>query len=515
MTEETNNHIYPVWGLLFFSGFTSLVYQVLWMRELVLLFGSSAYATSGTIAVFFTGLAIGSAIWSRRAPLTPKPLKEYGILEIGIGFSGILYFGLLPLYSNLYSPLYELLGSSIGLLLAAKLLLATLVLLPPSILMGGTLPLVCQQMVNGQNKLGRIGPIVYGINTLGAASGALAAGFWLPAWFGFKNTYLLAVIVSVAIGVIAWFIGRQIHAEQKIQPEKHTEDAQSKPCPEQSVSVPRVKLFTIAFVSGALVLALEVLWTRMFQQVLQNSVYTFSIILVTFLAALAVGAFLSSKLVILKTKPKKVILLLLIASSLASLISPFLFYQITDGMRYLGSGEAWSTYLVSIFSAALIVLFIPGVAIGCVFPYLFRIAERTGEPGKVVGQLSAINTAGAIIGSLIAGFLLLNTIGLWNSIFLVALLYLLLAALIWFPLSVTLASAACLALGITFLNSAPLPGVRLNSDTEVLLGHWEGPDGYVAVIEREGSKRIKINNFYALGSTAAFEHEQNLSLIHI
>ena len=82
--------MYPILGLLFLSGFTSLVYQVIWMRELALLFGSTSQATAGTLAVFFSGLAIGGVIWSRRAPLAQQPLAEYGFLEIGIGLSGIL-----------------------------------------------------------------------------------------------------------------------------------------------------------------------------------------------------------------------------------------------------------------------------------------------------------------------------------------------------------------------------------------------------------------------------------------
>jgi len=514
-TQKTNALIYPVFGLLFLSGFTSLVYQVLWMRELALLFGSTSYATSGTLTVFFGGLAIGGTIWSRRAPAAPKPLAEYGILEIGIGFSGILYFGLLPLYANLYSPLYEILETIPNLLLATKLLLAAIVLLPPAILMGGTLPLICQQVVSDREQLGKMGPFVYGINTLGAACGALAAGFWLPAWLGFQNTYLLAVLISLLIGLIAWLIGGQTDAktEKVTVQESLVSLSKSKANPKEIISISRTKLLTITFSSGALVLALEVLWTRMFQQVLQNSVYTFSIILVTFLAALAAGAFLSGKLVEVKAKPKKVITFLLGTSALASLITPFLFYQVTDGMRYLGSGEAWSTYLVSIFSAALAVLFLPGVAIGTVFPYLFRIAERSGEPGRVVGQLSAINTAGAILGSLIAGFVLLSTLGLWNSIILVAILYLLLTVWVASYQSIILVPIASLILAFIFVNPAFFPGVRLNANTEKLLGHWEGPDGYVAVIERDGSRRIKINNFYALGSTAAMEHEQNQTFI--
>ena len=508
--------MYPILGLLFFSGFTSLVYQVIWMRELALLFGSTSQATAGTLAVFFSGLAIGGVIWSRRAPLAQQPLAEYGFLEIGIGLSGILYFGLLPLYANLYSPLYDALGGMPSMLSAAKLLLAAIVLLPPAILMGGTLPLICQQVVNRENTLGKVGSLVYGVNTLGAACGALAAGFWLPAWLGFNATYLLAVFVSLAIGVLAWLVSRRCatKAEGAIPNSTQTEStASEKKVVTPSMAVSRVTLVTITFFSGALVLALEVLWTRMFQQVLQNSVYTFSIILVVFLLALAVGAFLAGRLANVNVKAEKIITVLLGASALASLATPFLFYQITEGMRYLGSGEAWFSYLFSIFTAAAAVLFLPGVVVGTVFPYLFRVAERSGEPGRVMGRLSAANTTGAIVGSLIAGFVLLGALGLWNSIILVALMYVILTVYVACARRITLVVPAVVMLAFVVINPTLFPGVRLNADTENLLGHWEGKDGYVAVIEQDGSKRIKINNFYALGSTGAAEQEQNQTLI--
>ncbi len=504
-------------SLLFVSGFASLVYQVLWMRELNLLFGSSAQATSGTLAVFFAGLAIGGAVWSRRAPRLQRPLVEYGLLEIGVGVSGVLYFSLMALYAAAYSPLYEAMGERPAVLLAAKLVLASGVLLPPAILMGGTLPLMSQYAVVA-NSLGRTGTLLYGVNTLGAAAGALAAGFWLPSQIGFRSTYMVAVVASLLIGVVAWTIGMRRIPErgacasqaQRTSSEKETSASQ-----EDVVSLVQPKLVVCAVASGALALGLEVLWTRMFQQVLQNSVYTFSIILVTFLAALSTGAFVARRVAQARVGPWTALACLIAVAGLGTLASPFLFYELTDGMRYLGAGEQWTQYLASVFGAAVLVLFLPGVAIGTVFPYLLRVTERSGEPGRVVGRLSALNTAGSIVGALVAGFVLLGAFGLWTSLLVVAILYFVLAA--WVAIGTSrltvLLPVAGLVAAITVANPSALPGVRLNDDTERLLASWEGPDGYVAVIEREGSRRIKINNFYALGSSAVIEHEQNQTLI--
>lgn len=506
-------------SLLFGSGFASLVYQIIWMRELGLLFGSTAHAAAGTLAVFFGGLAIGGVIWSRRAPRSKAPLSEYGLLEIGIGLSSVFYFGLMPLYSILYTPLHGIFGDSTTLLLVAKLALVSIVLLPSTILMGGTLPLMAQSVVDVSTSLGRVGTLLYGINTLGAATGALITGFWLPAWLGFNGTYLVAVTASLLIGSIAWFFGnRQSLDRQDRQLHKSATNSHQKEktvVQRDKMSLWMPKLVIAAFGSGFLALALEVLWTRMFQQVLQNSVYTFSVILVTFLTALATGAFIARLVANSRIDPWKALACLMTAAAAGTLTTPFLFYEVTDGMRYLGAGEAWSQYLVSVFSSAAIILLLPGLAVGSVFPYLLRVAERSGEAGQVVGRLAAINTAGAIFGSLVTGFLLLGAIGLWNSILLVSVIYFVLAA--WMATASSrralLVPTLGLLLAFTVGNPSKLPGVRLNPETERLLAAWEGPDGYIAVVERGGSRRIKINNFYSLGSSAAIEVEQNQTLI--
>ncbi|MEM7483222.1 MAG: fused MFS/spermidine synthase [Acidobacteriota bacterium] len=489
------------------------------MRELTLLFGNSAHATAGALAVFFAGLAIGGAVWSRRAPRVRRPLVEYGLLEIGVGVSGGLYFGLMAVYAASYSPLYEALGERPAILLAAKLILVAGVLLPPAILMGGTLPLMSQYVVDATKSLGRTGTLLYGFNTLGAAAGALAAGFWLPAWIGFRSAYLVAVVASMLIGGVAWWVGTRTSRAGQAVPSRRQGASSSAGAPGVSrglaESLAKPKLVVAAVASGTLALGLEVLWTRMFQQVLQNSVYTFSIILVTFLAALSAGAFVARRLAQASFHPWSVLAFLISMAGLGALVTPFLFYELTDGMRYLGAGEPWTHYLVSVFSGAALVLFLPGVAIGTVFPYLLRVTERSGEPGRVVGRLSAMNTAGAILGALVAGFVMLGTLGLWASILLVAVLYFALAA--WVAVGTSrlpvLLPLTGLVVAFTVANPSELPGVRLNADSERLLASWEGPDGFVAVIERNGLRRIKINNFYALGSSSAIEHEQNQTLI--
>ena len=190
--------------LVFLSGAASLVYEVLWLKELGLLFGSTAYAASTTLAVFFLGLAVGGAVFGRLSPRLRSPLRTYAWLELGIAGSAVAYFLLLEIYFRLYGPLYDTLVDSPAAFNAARVALAILALLPPAALMGGTLPLLGQHLVRRPDELGRIGSFLYAVNTLGAATGAFLAGFVLPLALGFDRAYLLAMAVNVAVAGLAW-----------------------------------------------------------------------------------------------------------------------------------------------------------------------------------------------------------------------------------------------------------------------------------------------------------------------
>ena len=177
---------------------------MLWLKELSLLFGSTAYAASTTLAVFFLGLAVGGAVFGRWSPRLRSPLRAYAWLELGIAAAAALYFVLLEVYFQLYGPVYDALVDRPAAFNAFRIALATLVLLPPAALMGGTLPVLGQHLVRRPHELGRHGSRLYAVNTIGAASGAFLAGFVLPPALGFDRAYLLAMAVNVAVAGIAW-----------------------------------------------------------------------------------------------------------------------------------------------------------------------------------------------------------------------------------------------------------------------------------------------------------------------
>ena len=521
--------------LVFLSGAASLVYEVLWLKELGLLFGSTAYAAATTLAVFFLGLAVGGAVFGRLSPRLRSPLRTYARLELGIAASAVAYFLLLAIYFRLYGPLYDALGDRPAAFNAARIALAMLALLPPAALMGGTLPILGQHLVRRPDELGRIGSFLYAVNTLGAATGAFLAGFVLPLALGFDRAYLLAMGVNVAVAVLAWRLAGAPEAHGAPGPEPSADGRPDSPrqgkAPRGRPAIPAAAgtacpawlLATVACLSGAFALGLEVLWTRMFAQVLQNSVYTFSIILVVFLAALAAGSAIANRLCRVRAAPGQVLWLLLTLSGLGVAVIPFGFHDLTGGLGSLVTGDGWLLYVFSIFANTALLLFVPAALLGSAFPYLLRAAEGSrAAPGAVIGRLNALNTGGAVVGSLTAGFILLGSIGLWNSMRLFALGYLLLAlAACWhgwrthrarlLPAAATLGAVALLG---TLVDASRLPVVSVNTDRgERLLATWEGPDGVVAVVERPGNRRIKVNNFYTLGGTASLEHEQNQALL--
>ncbi len=187
-------------GLVFLSGFAALIYQVLWMKQIGLLFGNTSHAASATLASFFAGLAAGSWFLGRRVSITSNPMRIYAWLEAGIAVTALLYFGILAIYQAIYPAIYQSFGSG-GLLLPIKFGLSLLLVFPPAFCMGGTIPVIGQYMVRERHDFGRTSALMYGINTLGAAIGAALAGFYLPLWLGFNATCGLAIVVSGGVAV--------------------------------------------------------------------------------------------------------------------------------------------------------------------------------------------------------------------------------------------------------------------------------------------------------------------------
>jgi spermidine synthase len=496
------------------SGFAGLVYQVLWMRELGRLFGNDAQAVATTLAAFFLGIAAGSHVVGRRIARARRPLLVYAALEAGLAATALLYFAIVDAYAALYAPLYARLGDSPAAFLAVKFALALAALLPPAFFMGGTLPAMSQHLVRGAAVLGRTASGLYAVNTLGAALGAWLAGFVLVRHLGVHGAYALAVSTSVGVAALAAAAGRAA-------PPPPRATAPAAPGPAAAAALGRASLGVAAFASGFATLALEVLWTRMFAQVLQNSVYTFALVLAVFLVALALGAWLARALMRRVADPVAGLAALLLAAGIGVAASPWAFAWQTGGLAYFGGASAWSGYVLRATLSTALVLLPPGVLVGSVFPFLLRSAQELGwAAGRAVGETAAVNTLGAVAGSLAAGFVLLETLGLWPSLRVLAVGYA--AAALWVAARSArprpwLAAASALALVAlaTRLDPAGVPRVRVEAreSGERVVDLIEGSGGIVAVIDRGGFLHMKLDNHYGLGGTDDVEQEERQTLL--
>src|SRR5262245_37073138 len=178
-----------VTGLFFFSGFAALIYQVVWMRQLSLFFGSDVYAAAITLSVFMGGLSLGSALAQRFIGSVRRPLLVYGLIEIAIGIYAFFFGNILSSFGPLLEHVYRTYFEARPLIYQfARIGVAAIVLLPPTTLMGSTLPLIVQSFVRSDNELGRFGGKFYSINTLGALVGTLFGAFVLMPFGGVTNS---------------------------------------------------------------------------------------------------------------------------------------------------------------------------------------------------------------------------------------------------------------------------------------------------------------------------------------
>lgn len=508
--------------LFFFSGVAGLLYQVMWMKELSLLFGGSTQSAAVTTAAFFLGLglgaqSIGSWVKSRAIKRTNKSqfyLGFYAGLEIAIAASALLYFMIYPAFDGIYAGLFDVLQTQPWLLLVVKSTLAITLLSIPAFFMGGTLPVMAELVIDTQSLFARRVAGIYFINTLGACVGAIAGGFWLPRVFGFDMTYVIAIAISVSLAVLTWSYRYYFANAALVAATGNANQPTSskKPATATRVKIPRTVLLIAAW-SGFASLALQVLWTRLFSQVLQNSTYTYSAILAVFLLALTLGAFIAQRLARVKQSEKLLAFVLLISAVLVAL-TPSWYMSLTNDMSYIGGKVELVGYIAEVIGLIAVVIGPAVLAMGICLPYLYKLVENdVGQDyARVVGRVNSINTFAAILGSLLAGFVLFHWLGTWQAIYSIALCYMLASILLMTQQNLSaktwsfVGSAAVL---VILLNPGKLPIVPIDpiDKKERLLEVWESSAGTVAVVERDGNLKTKLNNWYALGGSSAKQLE--------
>lgn len=419
---------YLAFGLFFLSGAAGLVYQVVWLRQLTLIFGATAYASSAVLSTFMGGLALGSYWAGRRADrwLRP-PLQTYGLLELGIA----AYATGIPWLLTTLTPLLGIawrLGADRHFVLLAlvKFLAIAVLILPATTLMGATLPVLSRVAAATSRSVGGGVGSLYAANTFGAVAGTVSAAFIALPWFGMSRTLSVNIALNAAVGVVAWVAGRRA-------PALPAPEVSGEPAPVSRSEAGSNSLVLAFAASGCAAMVLEVAWTRGIGLVLGSSVYAYASMLTAFLIGLASGAACAVRFLRRRraTDPRLVLAMILGAGGLFSFGTayaiqslPRLFAEIY--FRFNPPAEGW--WLAQL-GLSLIVMFPTTFVLGWVFPLVLEAAGGTrGGVAASVGRIYAANTLGTIVGAAAGGFLLVPLLGVGTTLVSVAVLQLALGA---------------------------------------------------------------------------------------
>jgi spermidine synthase len=399
---------------------SALIYQILWLRMLGLVFGVTTYAASTVWASFMAGLAVGSLGAGRVADRVRRPLLWFGICELLIGITALATPAALAGLQQVYVSLYPSLPPSVPLMTATRFAIAFAVLIVPTALMGATLPLVIKSSTFRTTRLGeRIG-LLYGMNTAGAIAGALTAGLYLIQVHGIRRTFVFAAAVNLMVGIAALLLGRTFAAAGHAAADGEAESDVRSPILDRR----RLALVLAVFaLSGFTSLALEVVWIRVLTLFLRPTVYGFALMLAAVLGGIAVGSYLVTPFLDRRWRWVAVLAGLELAIGVASVLS---FGPLSQMSPVTAKVAPWMSrfmeeWLVYPTVGSLLAIFPTALLMGMAFPIGLRLWARVGQTAprgfaERVGIFYSINLAGAILGSVVAGFYMLPHFGSQASV---------------------------------------------------------------------------------------------------
>lgn len=526
------------------------MYEVVWARSLGLVFGASHLAVSTVLAIYMAGLALGSRIFAGPADRTDRPLRLYGILELGIAVSAPCFLLLMSIYPSLYSPLAGQVQDNSPLITALRVAFAITAMIVPTTLMGGTLPLMTRVVTSRPERLPHQLSRLYSLNTFGAVVGTLAAGFVLLRLFGATATLLIAAVVSALVGITAMLIGQRPTPSSEALPAAANAE---EPCEETRTpgNLLRRLALVLVGVSGFCAMGYEVLWTRMLTMGVGTSVYSFAVMLAAFLTGIGLGSHGFSLIASnRRVQGARAYVLIFAATQLLVGISAL---AVTILMRDLPATVHWIQGVVAglidsefqgrLGASAGIAFFymaIPAFFMGMAFPAAGAVlGAGRSDTGSTVGRLLAVNTVGAILGPIISGFVLIQLFGIERSLQMLIILNLgagavMLAAAVNRRLVLPVAGAVALILILrgalpqwgstwdsnafaTHVNNATVGGEMLRADPRDLevLYYREGINETVSVFRSLGGIQSYVVNGRAEASSAAVDIQLQRSLGHL
>lgn len=447
--------------LFFFSGATSLAYEVLWTRQFELILGATTYSVGAVLAAFMGGLFLGSRWGGRWAARSGNPLSLYAALELGVGLYALALASSFPLVDLGFQVLESHWPLPYSFFIIPRFLGALALLVFPTTLMGATLP--CLASLAGgwkKNESSFVGRL-YAVNTTGAVAGAVAAGYWLLPSLGQWRTTLAAAVVNGFLSLAAWARGRGEKAGKAARPKEDKRPF--------SLDVPLASALSVAGISGAAAMMDEVGYNRVLCMVLGGSTYAFSAMLTSFLAGLGSGSFVFSRAKVSGPSAARWLIRVQLGLALVVLSTLYVFDKLW--LVFLGLAGIVDQYGRDLdqwqkavqFSISFLALFPTAFLCGAVFPLVLKADPLFArDPGAKTGRAYAFNTLGAITGSLAACLALIPWLGVQKTLEAGMGLNLAAAALLWFsrpkrPWGWSLAKAAGVLVAAIALFWAALP----------------------------------------------------------
>ena len=381
------------------SGCAALIYEIVWYQLLQLAIGSTAVSLGVLLATFMGGLCLGSLGMARLGGLRQHPLRLFALIETGIAVCGILVLFGLPYIDRIYVAGAE--HGLPGMLLRA--FIAAVCLLPPTILMGASLPAISRWIESTPSGASWWG-FLYGANTAGAVFGCLLAGFYLLRLYNTATATYVAASINLAVALATYLLALRapVHASGASESARVSLEDQETPW----------AVYITIGISGACALGAEVIWTRLLGMLLGTTVYVFSIILAVFLTGLALGTLCGSWMS-RAGRPRLALgwcqLLQMAGIAWAAcMITQSLPYWPVDAML---STSPWYTFQLDLVRCLWTIL--PAAFLwGASFPFaLGAVASPGQDPGRLVGGVYAANTLGAIVGALSVSLWLVPWIG--------------------------------------------------------------------------------------------------------
>ncbi|HEY6077470.1 MAG TPA: spermidine synthase [Polyangiaceae bacterium] len=476
-------------SLFVLSGATGLIDQLCFSKYLSYVVGSTAHAVSAVLSAFMTGLALGAYLGGRFAHRVRRPLVAYGVLELvvaaAVAVSPYAFEALAPLYTAVARSASGH-GASLAVLSAARWLGALLIVIVPTTAMGATLPLLSRLLPTStssgegaQLRERRLGAL-YASNTAGGALGALLAAYAILPALGMTATVLASALGSALIGALAIHFGRRAPAQaEPLAASLERGSDVAAPVSAPAATIDRAAtMFVVAFTSGALVFAAEVIFTHLLALIIGNSAYAFGLILAAFLSCLFLGA--SRAQSVRARFGESALPIGLGLTGLALVLSLPLWDKLP--LVFNNTGQLFSSFAAREATRGLIavvVLAIPTVFMGLTFPLLLQRVAGSHNLGFWVGRLTTVNTLGAVLGSLATGYVLLPLLGSERSLLAIGLCFVA-AGLLTTPFIVGPARRAVYALaGATALISLALPRwdlARLTAGTNIYFEGWDKPE---------------------------------------